>query len=132
MDQSDNLNHKFTKVEVEDKIEVITIDTIIISEVIRIDIGQTVEIEDSIDMVEVGLGISQIIREVILEVMQRILTDKIAEKIIGIITEMKTLMEAGTGLEKGYFPETLVAIEIGVQAAVGPGQDLEPVQIETE
>ena len=30
------------------------------------------------------------------------------------------------------FPEAIVAIEIGVQAIVGPGQDQEPVQIETE
>ena len=30
------------------------------------------------------------------------------------------------------FPETSVAIEIGVQAIVGPGQDLEQVQIEIE
>ena len=36
------------------------------------------------------------------------------------------------GLEKGHFLETVVAIEIGVQAIVGPGQDQEPVQIETE
>ena len=38
----------------------------------------------------------------------------------------------GTGPEKGHFPETLAAIEIGVQATVGPGKDQEPVQIETE
>ena len=54
-----------------------------------------------------------------------ILTDKIAEESIKIITEMKVMIEAemGTGLEKGHFPETLVVIEIGVQAIVGPGQD---------
>ena len=28
-----------------------------------------------------------------------------------------------TGLEKGHFPEVVVAIEIGVQAIAGPGQD---------
>ena len=44
------------------------IDAIIISEVIRIDIHQTVEIGDSIDRIEVGLGMSKIIEEVILEV----------------------------------------------------------------
>ena len=37
-----------------------------------------------------------------------------------------------TTLEKGHFPETLVTIEIEVQAIVGPGQDQEQVQIETE
>ena len=41
-------------------------------------------------------------------------------------------VEIGTGLEKGLFLETLVAIEtIGVQATVGPGQDQGQVQIET-
>ena len=41
-------------------------------------------------------------------------------------------VEIGTCLEKGYFLETLVAIEIiGVQATVGPGQDQGQVKIET-
>ena len=52
-----------------------------------------------------------------------ILTDRIVEESIEIITGMKVMTEAGTGLEKGHFPETLVAIEIVVQATVGPGQD---------
>ena len=102
------------------------------SEVIRINIDQIVESEDGIDRIEEGLGMNKIIGEVILEVMQGILTDKIAEESIEIITEMKVMAEAGTGLEKGHFPETLVVIEIGVQAIVGPGQDQEQVQIETE
>ena len=57
--------------------------------------------------------------------MQGILTDKIAEESIEIIAEMKVMIEAemGTGLEKGHFPETLVAIEIGLQVIVSPGQD---------
>ena len=42
------------------------------------------------------------------------------------------MTEAGTGLKKGHLPETITTIEIGVQAIVGPGQDQEPVQIETE
>ena len=42
-------------------------------------------------------------------------------------------MEAGTGLEKGCFPETIAKIlDIGVQAIVGPDQDQEQIQIETE
>ena len=40
---------------------------------------------------------------------------------------MKVMTEAGTGLEKGNFPEAITTIEIGVQAIVGPGQDQEPV-----
>ena len=51
------------------------------------------------------------------------MTHKIAEESIEIITEMKVMTEAGTCLEKGHFPATLVAIEIGVQATVGPHQD---------
>ena len=55
------------------------------------------------------------------------MTDKIAKESIEIITRMKVVTEAGTGLEKGHFAETLAAIEIGVQATVGPDQDQEPV-----
>ena len=47
---------------------------------------------------------------------------------------MKVMVEVeiGTGLEKGHFLETLVAIEaIGVQAKVGPDQDQGQVQTET-
>ena len=40
---------------------------------------------------------------------------------------MKIMTEAGRGLEKGLFPKAITAIEIGVQAIVGPGQDQEPV-----
>ena len=45
---------------------------------------------------------------------------------------MKVMTEAGTGLEKGHYSKTLVAIGIGVQAKVGPDQDQEPVQIDIE
>ena len=55
------------------------------------------------------------------------MTDRIAKESIEIITGMKVMIEAGTGLEKGHFPEAAVAIEIGVQAIAGPGQDQEQV-----
>ena len=57
------------------------------------------------------------------------MTDKIAEESIEIVTEMKIMTEAemATGLEKGHFPETLVMIEIGVQAIVGLGHDQKQV-----
>ena len=42
------------------------------------------------------------------------------------------MTEAGTGLEKDHLPEAITTIEIGIQAIVGPGQDQEPVLIETE
>ena len=38
------------------------------------------------------------------------------------------MTEAGMGLEKGHFPEIIVVIELGVQAIVDQGQDLEHVQ----
>ena len=58
------------------------------------------------------------------------MVDKIVEESIGTIIEMTVMTESGTGLEKGHFPETITAIEIGVQAIVGPGQDPEQVQTE--
>ena len=39
---------------------------------------------------------------------------------------MTVMTEAGTGLEKGHFPETVATmLEIEIQATVGPGQDHE-------
>ena len=63
------------------------------------------------------------------------LKDKTVEESTEIIIEIKVMaeVEMGTGLEKGHLLETLVVIEIIVaQATVGPGQDQEQVQIETE
>ena len=60
--------------------------------------------------------------------------DETIEKGVKIVTEVKVMaeIEIGTGLEKGYFLETLVTIEaIEVQAIVGPDQDQGQVQIET-
>ena len=53
------------------------------------------------------------------------MTDRIVEESIEIITEMRIMIEAGTGLAKGYFPDVITTIGIGVQAIVGPGQDQE-------
>ena len=60
------------------------------------------------------------------------MTGRVAEESTEIITEMKVMTEAGTGLEKGHFPEAMAAIETEVPAIVGPGKDKEPVQIEIE
>ena len=49
--------------------EVTMTDTIMISEAIRTDIGQIVEIEDSIDKIVVGLSMNKIIGEEISEEM---------------------------------------------------------------
>ena len=109
-------------------------DTVMISKVIKIDTGQIVEAEDSIEKIEVDQGMNKIIEEVILEVIQehiKIMKDKKIEE----STEMKVIaeVEIGTGLEKGHFLETSVIIEtIGVQAIVGPDLDHEQVKIGTE
>ena len=113
MEQVDNLNHKFTKVEAEDKIEVTMTDTVMISKAIRTNTGQIVDVEDSIDRTEVGLNMNKIIGEVISEATWETLTHKIAEESTEIITGMKVMTEAGTGLEKGHFPEAIVTIKIG-------------------
>ena len=57
------------------------------------------------------------------------MADKIAEEnrettIIGMIV----MIEAGIGMEKGHFPEVMTVIELGVQAIVDQGQDLDQVQ----
>ena len=108
-------------------------DAIMISKVIRKDIDQIAETGDSIGKTEADPGMHKIIREEILEVMReciKTLKDKTVEESTEIIAEMKVMAEVkiGTGLEKGFFLETLVAIEtIGVQAIVGPGEDQEQV-----
>ena len=58
------------------------------------------------------------------------MAENIVEESIGTTIEMTVMIEAGTGLEKGHFPETILTIKIGVQAIVGPGQDPEQVLIE--
>ena len=89
MEQVDSLNHKFTKVEAEDKTEVTMTDAIMISKAIRTDIGQIVETEDSIDRIEVGLGMNKTIGEESSEEMQDTLKNKIAEESIEMITEIE-------------------------------------------
>ena len=45
---------------------------------------------------------------------------------------MTVMIEAGTGLKRGHFPEIMAIIEIEVQAKVDPCQDLELAQIGIE
>ena len=127
-----------TKAREEDKTEVVMIDIVLISKVIKIDIGQLVETGDSIIKIEADQDMNKIIEEEILEAMQgciKILKDKPVEESTKITIEVKVIaeLEIGTGLGKGHFLETLLMVEtIGVQAIVGPGQDQGQVQIETE
>ena len=68
MEQVDNLNHKFTKVEAEDRIEVTMTDAIMISKATGTDRDQIVEMEDSTDRTEVGLDMNKVLGDVISEV----------------------------------------------------------------
>ena len=91
-------------------------------EVIRTEvIGQTVETEDSMEIISLDKAIETIIFEGTLE-------DKEKENIemIGIMI----IIEAGIGQEKGHLQEIMVIIGIGVPVTVGQSQDLELAQIE--
>ena len=54
------------------------------------------------------------------------------EENIEIAIEMTVMIEAGTGLERGHFPEIIAIIELEVQAKVDPGQGPELAQIGIE
>ena len=101
------------------------IDTVIISEIIKIATGQIVETGDSTDKIEVDQGKNKIIEKEILGVTQehiKILKDKIVEESTEMIIKMIMVeVEIGIGLEKDNFLETLVKEE--VQVIVGPDQD---------
>ena len=59
--------------------------------------------------------------------------DKTVEESIGItLIEMTIITEVGIGMETGHFQGTMTLIELGVQAIVDLGTDLEPVQIKIE
>ena len=49
------------------------------------------------------------------------MVDKIVEECIETAKKMTVMTEAGTDLEKGHFPDIMAAIELQVQAVVGPG-----------
>ena len=113
MEQTDNSNHKSIRVEVQSKTE------IAIREIIRIGkdqiIGQIAETEDNTDKTEIGLDMSKIIGEVILEEVLGILVDKTVEENIEAAIEMRVMTKAGTGLEKDHVAEIMAIIEIEVQ-----------------
>ena len=57
------------------------------------------------------------------------MVDKIVEKSIETAIRKTVMTEAGTGLERGHFPEIMATMqEIEVQAIVDPGQDPEQVK----
>ena len=57
------------------------------------------------------------------------MADKTAEENIEMtVIGMIVMTEVGIGLEKGCFPEIMAVIQLGVQAIVDQGQDLEQEQ----
>ena len=60
------------------------------------------------------------------------MVDRTVEENTETAIEMTVMTEAGTGLEKGCFPEIMAIIELEVQATVDPGQDPELAQIGIE
>ena len=130
MEQTDNLNHRPTTVEVEVRTETT------IRETIRIDTDQitdqTAETEDNIDKTESGQDMIKVLGEIILEEILEIMVDKIVEENIEMAIEMTVLTEAGTGLVKGHFPEIIAITTLELQATADPGQDPELAQIGIE
>ena len=119
MEQADNSKHKSIRVQVDVRIEVTT------KETIRIGIGQIAETEDNTDKTEVGPDMSKILGEVILGETLETMVGKTVEENIEIAIGMTVMTEAGTGLERGHFPEIMAIIKLEVQAKVDPGQDPE-------
>ena len=60
------------------------------------------------------------------------MVDKTVEENTEIATEMTVMIEAGTGSEKGHFPEIMAITELEAQSTVDPGQDPELAQLGIE
>ena len=98
----------------------------IISDVIRIEVvGQTVETEDSMEIIYLDKTIEITIFKGTLEDME----DKIIEENREIIGALN-IIEAGIGQEKEHSQGIMVTIEIEVPVTVDQGQDLKLVLTE--
>ena len=85
------------------------------------------------DKTIVGLDMNKIIEGITLEEPQGTTIDRVVEENTETAIEITDMTEAGTGLEKDHFPETVTTIlEKEVQAIIGPGQDQKQVQIGIE
>ena len=116
--RKDPLTPKYIRVEV--RIGLIT------RKVIRTEvIGQTVETEDSMEIIGLDKAIETIIFKGTLENME----DKIVEENLEMIGVM-IIIEAGIGQEKGHLQEIIVIIGIEIPVTVHQGQDLELEQVE--
>ena len=87
-------------------------------------IGQTAEIEDNMETIDLDKTIETIIFKETPEDM----TGKIIEKNTELTGPMN-MIEAEIGQEKGHFQGIMVTIEIEVPVTIDPGQDLELVLI---
>ena len=98
----------------------------IIKEVIKIEVvGQTVETEDSMEIIDLDKTIETTILERTLEDME----DKIVEENIGIISTM-IIIEAGIDQEKGHSQGIMATMGIEVPVIVHQDQGLELALIE--
>ena len=98
----------------------------IIREVVRIEaVGQIVETEDSIEIIDLDKTIETTIFEGTPEDME----DKIIEENIEIIGTMN-IAEVGIGQGKGHSQGIMVPIGIGIPVTADQGQDLELPLIE--
>ena len=88
-------------------------------------VGQIVETEDSMKIIDLGKTIETTIFKGTLEDME----DKTVEESIGIIGAM-IIIEAGIDQEKGHSQGITITIGIEVPATVDQSQDLELVLIE--
>ena len=88
-------------------------------------VGQTVETEDSMEIIDLDKTIETTIFEGTPEDME----DKIIEENIEIIGTMN-ITQVGIGQEKGHSQGIMVTIGIGVPVTVDQGQDLELALIE--
>ena len=107
MVESDNLNPKYIKAEVEVRTEAI------VKETIRIETGQTTD--QVVGKTEIDLGLSAVIEGAVSEIIPEDTAHRIAEKNTGIIgIEMMVTIEVGTGLKKNCFQEIIAVIELEV------------------
>ena len=90
-------------------------------------VGQTVETEDNMEIIDLGKTIEITFFKVMLEYME----DKIIEEDIETIGAMN-ITGAGIDQEKGLMQGIMVTIGIEVPITVDQGQDLELVLIGTE
>ena len=116
--RKDPSNPKYIKVEVR-------IGPIIKEGTIIEVVGQILETEDSMEIIDLDKTIETTIFERTLQDME----DKIGEENIGIIYVM-IIIEAGIDQEKGHYQGIMVTIGIEVPVTVDQGQNLELVLIE--